>query len=213
MVKYYDEFTDKQGEFLNLLYRILSSLSFILYISFFIVYFFGRIQQNFTIVLNIQLCIACMMHSISYLFPSMVDSVSTPTVLCYIQSLLNSLSDLCTIMVATATIIISFLNFKDPDIIINNKKKILLFICLLCWILPLVFCIIIFVYGNVHNEGDAFCWINNYKVIFCYYGFCIINYCTFFIVLYKISKGIKQLLTSDKYIHFFRYNLFTYYLY
>lgn len=71
-----------------------------------------------------------MMHSISYLFPSMVDSVSTPTVLCYIQSLLNSLSDLCTIMVATATIIISFLNFKVPDIIINNKKKILLFICL-----------------------------------------------------------------------------------
>ena len=64
-----------------------------------------------------------MMHSISYLFPSMVDSVSTPTVLCYIQSLLNSLSDLCTIMVATATIIISFLNFKVPDIIINNKKK------------------------------------------------------------------------------------------
>ena len=212
MVKYYDEITSTQDTFLSLLYRIISSLSFIPYISLFILYFFGKIQSSFTMIVNIQLCIACMMHSISYLFPSMANAASTTTVLCYIQSLINSLSDLCSIMLATATIIISFLNFKNPDIVINNKRKILFFLCLICWLFPLIFCIIIFIYGDVNSGGSAFCWVNNYTVIYCYYSFCFVNYFTFFFVLYKISNGIKKILIEDnsiesidKYMKTFKY--------
>lgn len=151
-----------------------------------------------------------MLHSISYLFPSM-ENTATTTVLCYIQALLNSLSDLCTIMVATAVMITSYLNFTQINFILKNKGKVLILMCLICWIFPLVFCIIIFIYGNIWSNGGAFCWVHDIRISYIYFSFCFINYCIFFIVLYKVSNGIKEFLKStnsielnDKYNNAFK---------
>ena len=96
---YYDQLSTFESKLLNTLYRIFSSISFIPYISLLIVYFFGKTKEHFTMVINLQLCISCMMHSASYLFPSLATS-ENGSPLCIIQALLNSLSDICSIVIA-----------------------------------------------------------------------------------------------------------------
>ena len=76
-----------------------------------------RTKENFLLFINLQLCISSMMHSASYLFPSMKDSVRIPSKLCLFQALLNSLSDLCSISIATANIFIAYLNLTNPQIL------------------------------------------------------------------------------------------------
>lgn len=208
---YYETITDNQTYILTFLYRLISSISFIVYISLFIVYFFGKTKENFSAGINIQVCIASMMHSVSYLLPSVKDAANTTTVLCYIQALLNSLSDLCSLLVATAVMITMYLHYKSPVFVEKNKGKILLIICSLCWLLPLIFCIIIFIYGDVKSSGGAFCWINNQTISYIYYGFCLIGYAVYFSVLYKIINQIHKLLKksnslnlSDEYFGVFR---------
>ena len=99
-MSYYSPITEDQDNLFIYLYRIVSSISFIPYISFLIVCFFGKTKENFLLFINLQLCISSMMHSASYLFPSMKDSVRIPSKLCLFQALLNSLSDLCSISIA-----------------------------------------------------------------------------------------------------------------
>lgn len=207
---YYDEFSIAEGQLLNLFYRIFSSLSFIPYISLLIVYFFGKTKENFTMVINLQLCIACMMHSASYLFPSLATS-KKGSPLCLIQALLNSLSDICSIVIATATVIISYINFTNPELIEKRKCLYLIIICIVCWIIPLIICIFILFYGEVASNGDTFCWVNNYSVTYAYLGICFLFYVCFFFTMYKIINGIrnfsKQINSSemyDKYISTFR---------
>lgn len=208
---YYEYITDNEIYILTLLYRLISSISFIVYISLFIVYFFGKVNKNFTDVINIQICIASMMHSISYLLPSAKDAATKTTVLCYIQALLNSLSDLCSLLVATAVMIVIYLNYKSQDFVEKNKGKILLTICLLCWLLPLIFCIIIFMYGDVKSSGGAFCWVNNETISYIYYSFCLLGYIIYFSVLYKIISNIHRIIKktnsiemNDEYFNVFR---------
>ena len=194
---YSDDFSSFETQLMNILYRIFSSISFTPYISLLLVYFLGKTKDNFTMVINIQLCISCMMHSASYLFPSLATS-ENGSPLCIIQALLNSLSDLCSINIATATLIISHLNFTNPILIETKKTFYLLLICILCWLLPLVICIVIFIYGEVGSNGNSFCWVNNYTVSFVYYGICFLNYIAFFISLNKIIIGIKIILKQTK---------------
>ena len=207
---YYDEFSIAEGQLLNLFYRIFSSLSFIPYISLLIVYFFGKTKENFTMVINLQLCIACMMHSASYLFPSLATS-KKGSPLCLIQALLNSLSDICSIVIATATVIISYINFTNPELIEKRKCLYLIIICIVCWIIPLIICIFILFYGEVASNGDTFCWVNNYSVTYAYLGICFLFYVCFFFTMYKIINGIRNFLKQinsseiyDKYISTFR---------
>ena len=206
---YYDEFSSFEGKLLNTLYRIFSTISFIPYVSLLIVYFFGKTKENFTMVINLQLCIASMMHSASYLFPSLATS-ENGSPLCIIQALLNSLSDVCSIVIATFTLIISYINFTNPELIEKRKCFYLIIICIVCWIIPLIICIFILFYGNVASNGDAFCWVNNFKVTYAYLGICLLFYICFFFTMYKIINGIRDFLKQssatdmyDKYISTF----------
>ena len=194
---YYEIITENQTYVLVLLYRIISSISFIPYISLLIVFFVGKIKEDFTFAVNVQICIASIMHSASYLFPSMENAATKTTVLCYIQALLNSLSDLCTLLVATAVMIVSYLNLTSPEFVINNKNKLSLVIGLVCWLLPLIFCIIIFIYGDVKSSGGSFCWIDNQTISYIYYSVCLVGYIIFFSVLYKIISEIKRFLKES----------------
>ena len=206
---YYDQLSTFESKLLNTLYRIFSSVSFIPYISLLIVYFFGKTKENFTMVINLQLCISCMMHSASYLFPSLATS-ENGSPLCIIQALLNSLSDICSIVIATFTVIISYINFTNPEIIEKRKCFYLIIICIVCWIIPLIICIFILFYGEVASNGDAFCWVNNFKVTYAYLGICFLFYICFFFTMYKIINGIRDFLNQssatemyDKYISTF----------
>ena len=80
---YYDDFSSFEIQLMNILYRIFSSISFIPYISLLLVYFLGTTKGNVTMIINLQLCIANMMHSTSYLFPSMETSANGSP-LCFI---------------------------------------------------------------------------------------------------------------------------------
>ena len=93
---------------------------------------------------------------------------------------------------------ISYLNFTNPEIIETKKTFYLFLICILCWLIPLVICIVIFIYGDVGSLGETFCWVNNDNVAFVYLGFCFLNYVGFFIALYKIREGIKIILKQTK---------------
>lgn len=83
---YYEEVTIAQSNSLVLITRIMSSISFIPYLSLLIVNLFGSKQINSFGKINFQLYIASIIHSGSYLFPSM-ENAATTTPLCYIQSL------------------------------------------------------------------------------------------------------------------------------
>ena len=154
-MSYYSPISEEQDNLLIYLYRLFSIISFIPYLSFLIVCFFGKTKENFLLFISLQLCISSMMHSASYLFPSMSDSVTIPSKLCLFQALLNSLSDLSSISTATANVFIAYLNLTNPKILKSKKKIYFLLTCICCWFIPFLLCIVIFVNEDVHS-GENF---------------------------------------------------------
>ena len=190
---YYDLISEKEVTLSNAIYRIVASISFIPYIFIILLFIFTTSKIKYFSYLKINLLIACIMHDISYLFPAMSQTASASnSLLCLIQSLLNSLSDLASISIALSIVIFTYITFTKTNYIDKHGT---VFICLTffhCWIIPLALCVCIFYFGDVKSNGSTFCWVSNEIVLFCYFGIIIVYYIIFYSCLYVILKKSSQ---------------------
>ena len=190
---YYDLISEKEVTLYNAIYRIVSSISFIPYIFVILLFIFTTSKIKYFLYLKINLLIACIMHDVSYLFPAMSATASASnSLLCLIQGLLNSLSDLASISIALSIVVFTYITFMKPNYIDKHGT---IFICITffhCWIIPLTFCAIIFYFGDVKSGGGSFCWVSNIIVSFCYFGIIIVYYIIFYSCLYVIVKKSSQ---------------------
>lgn len=190
---YYDLISEREMNLYNALYRIVSSISFIPYIFVIVLFFCTKSKIKYCLYLKINLLVACIMHNLSYMFPSMSETATASnSLLCLFQGLFNSLSDLASISIALSMVIFTYLAFMKPEFLEEYGILFIIVTFIYCWIIPLIICIIIFYFGEVKSGGDVFCWVSNTIVSFCYYGIIIVYYIIFYSCLYVILKKSSQ---------------------
>ena len=173
------------GEWEFLLTKIFALISVIPGLLLIIIYF-KRKEWTFSMTLNFNLSISCIIFMISYLFPSVENPNGTN--LCKFQVFLGSFGDSSALIWTTIITLMANITFKNNQLLKheNTKKKIILSIIFFSYFIPSIISSVFFLFGDVGKVQDNYyCWIRDYDIKLIH-GIIIIIF--FFINIISMTK-------------------------
>lgn len=193
---YENETENCYRSFLYYTTMFISSLSFIPYILLLLVFIKTRKTLDIIAMINFQLIVSSMLHSITYIIPRSLES-EVETFKCQIQSFLNTFSDINTTMIVLSIAVLSFYHFKYQNFIDSNKQFIYLAIGVISWVFPLV-CGTVSVLQMIQIDAHGFCWVKGDSISsYCVYVVIFLCYIINVIMLLLLRKEIKEFLKQE----------------
>ena len=151
--------------------------------------------SNMLNILKIQLIIHCILHSITFCFPFYTDNISFG---CSVQTFLY----FCSVLFASITVItISFLNIKlftNTEQYEKNKAKIITIHFLICYVVPIIICIILFQIGEINKDGLNFCYFSDNLSYYCDLVLNFLLFLSNIFFYFKLKKELKLYLKESK---------------
>lgn len=199
--------------------KVMSFLSIIPSIIILISYFFIK-KKNFQDTVALQLSISCLLHSVSFLFPLLYNPIDTDENLdCKFQASILTTFNLISLALTTSISYLAYKSFTEDgseDSAENSKTQNILSIWL-CWILPLIFGVLCFFYGENHSGVTLVCFPRNkiIEVIFLTISSCffLCNMVCVFLLIKAVAvvlseagdlnKGTKMKFLTRSLIYFF----------
>lgn len=180
--------------------KTMAIFSFVPSIIIFITYFFIK-KKNFQDTVALQLSISCIIHSASFLFPLLYNPINKDEDMdCALQAVFITTFDLISLSLTTSISFLAYKSFTEdennelPDK--NTGKKILSM--WICWILPLVFGVLCFFYGNNHSGTTLVCFPRNKAIIILFLVISFIFFCCNMVSVFLLMKEVGDILDQDK---------------
>lgn len=173
---------------------VISGISFIPYIALIIVYFKTRANLDLISIINIQLIISSILHSSSFLIPPEKGEI-----LCIIQSVFNSISDINTDTISLSIALISLLNFAYPNVIEDKKCMFHVLIGIFCWVFPICCGVTPILTKSIGPDFNKFCQILPGLLVDIVYGIMMISFFANLWALLVLRKKIKDFLKEENF--------------
>lgn len=175
-----------------LITKIVGFCSFVPCLAIFITYFFVK-KKTFQDGVAFQLSIACMIHSISFLFPLIYDPIDTKEDAdCRFQGTLMTTFDLTSLSLTTS---ISYLAYRSFTEAIESErgeklKKIISFG--VGWILPIIFGIFCISLGDNHSGINLICFPRNMAIMIIFLIISIVFFVGNMICVILLTVAVKR---------------------
>lgn len=186
--------------------NILSVIVLIPYGMLFFVYGFRARFATLAHKFAFQLFLGSIFYSISFLFPSMTpskeispdDPGDNNTAKCIIQGAMNIFGEMSVLFFTSAIAIFTYFSYTRSHTLSRNFLYIVL-LNIICWVVPLIFVIIIASTGKITVDKTRTCWFDReaIKTQAFYFTLCCIAFLISCVFLFRLKYLIKKDLIED----------------
>lgn len=128
-------------------------------------------ELSVTLALNYQLCIGCILHSISFYLIHIGLKSNETSKFCRFQGSLSIFSLFVIMNILCSIAYISYKYFSNQTMINNKSKYYNIIIASLCWLVPLILSIFAFAFGDIKKNYIIYCWTSgNFDVVLTVYA-------------------------------------------
>lgn len=151
-------------------------------------------ELSVTLALNYQLCIGCILHSLSFYFVDIGIKKDESSSFCRFQGSLSIFS-LFVIMNLLCSIAYTSYKYFSNQTMINNKSTYYnILIASLCWLVPFILSIFAFSLGDIKKNYIIYCWTSGgFDVVLTVYA--LIPFIVGFVYVIKLKIEVGRFIS------------------
>lgn len=189
--------------------HILSVIVLIPYGMLFFVYGFRARFATLAHKFAFQLFLGSIFYSVSFLFPKMQPATEATaeeeasqgdngTAKCLIQGGMNIFGEMSVLFFTSTIAVFTYFSYTRSHALSRNTRYIIL-LNVICWLVPLVFVIIIAATGKITVDRTMTCWFdrNAEKTQIFYFVLCVLAFVNSCLFLFRLKYLIRKDLIED----------------